>query len=116
MSFKGLIHPEELPSLKHKTNRIETEWMKQGKRQINIDPGYITGAKLVLASTKDFAHRIFIGNGIYGDNHLRFIHGRFVDHPWTYPDYKTELVLRFFTEVRESYLRQKDGDEKEDQL
>jgi len=116
VSFNELIDPDALPFLKHRTNDIESDWMMQGHRQVNLDPGYITGAKLVLASTKDFAHRVYIGDGIYGDNHLRFVHGAFVENPWTYPDYKIPVALRFFTEVRQSYLAQKDLHGKEDEL
>lgn len=116
VSFAVLADPDALPLFKHDTNAIESEWLTKGRRQVNLDPGYITGAKLVLASTKDFAHRVYIGKGIYGDNHLRFVHGAFTVNPWTYPDYKTPAALSFFADVRQSYLKQKDVHEEEDQL
>ena len=104
LSFVRLIDPIALPGIKIRTNAIEKEWLLDNQRKINLDPGYITGAKVVLASTKDFAHRIYLGDGIYGDNHLRFIHGRFISHPWTYPDYQTDLALDFFTKARASLM------------
>ena len=100
VSFTGLILPERLPDLKRQTNEIEAVWSAGGKRLVNLDPGYITTAKLVLASTKDFAHRLFLADGIYGDVQLQYRHGRFRTQPWTFPDYQTDLALDFFEEVR----------------
>jgi len=111
LSFYPLINPETLSMMKLKTNEIEIQWSEQGKRRVNLDPGYITGAKIVLASTKDFAHRVFIGNGIYGDVQLRFIHNRFRASEWTYPDYQTGLALSFFQGVRAKFLKQDQNDQ-----
>ena len=115
LSFHSLVDPGTLPRMKLRTNEIETRWSETGKRKVNLDPGYITGAKLILASTKDFAHRVFIGDGIYGDVQLRFIHNRFHANEWTYPDYQTGLALSFFQGVRAKFMRQ-DQDEKADSL
>ena len=104
LSFEGLIHPGRLPEIKHRTNAIEQDWTASGKRRVNLDPGYITGAKLVLASTKDFAHRVFLADAIYGDVQLRFRQDRFRPQEWTYPDYKTESALAFFSNVRDRYI------------
>jgi len=106
LSFSGLIHPGQLPSIKLKTNQIEQTWSMEGKRTINLDPGYIAGAKLVLASTKDFAHRIFLADGIYGDVQLQFRHNRFWTEPWTFPDYQTDEALAFFQRVRKEYMHE----------
>ena len=104
VSFRGLIGPDALAKIKRKTNDLEGQWSVGGKRRVNLDPGYVTGAKLVLASTKDFAHRISIGEGIYGDNQLRFMQGRFLPSLWTYPDYKTDLAFSFFHHVRKQAI------------
>jgi len=109
LSFAGLIHPGQLPSIKITTNRIEQTWSTEGKRTINLDPGYITGAKLVLASTKDFAHRIFLAEGIYGDVQLRFRQNRFWKEEWTFPDYQTDEAMAFFHRVRERYIQEEKG-------
>jgi len=105
-SFVELIHPGSLAGLKQKTNAIEKSWSVEGKRRVNIDPGYITGAKLVLGSTKDFAHRIYLADGIYGDVQLQFRQNRFLPEEWTYPDYQTGKALEFFQMVREKYVRE----------
>ena len=96
ISFQDLIHPNELPAKKLKTNELEIQWSDKNQRRVNLDPGYVTGAKLVLASTKDFTHRVFLGYGIYGDVQLRFRQNRFYPNEWTYQDYQTELALSFF--------------------
>jgi hypothetical protein len=115
LSFHSLVDPGNLPMIKLETNEIETRWSEAGKRRVNLDPGYITGSKLVLASTKDFAHRVFIGDGIYGDVQLRYIHNRFRANEWTYPDYQIGLALSFFEGIRTKFIKQ-DQDEKTDSL
>ena len=104
LSFRDLMPPEKLPSMKLRTNEIEDAWSKDGKRRVNLDPGYLTGAKLVLASAKDFAHRLFLSDGIYGDVQLQYARNRFNIQPWTYPDYQTETAIQFFEKIRQKYL------------
>jgi hypothetical protein len=99
-SFTGTILPGDLVRLKLATNELETAWMLDRKRRVNLDPGYVTRAKLVLASTKDFAHRVFLGEGIYGDVQLQFRHGKWRPSGWTFPDYRTDLAKAFFAVVR----------------
>ena len=111
-SFTSSIHPENLPEIKRKTNELEESWSVQGKRQVNLDPGYLTGSKLVLASTKDFAHRIFLGEGIYGDLQLQFRHNKFWPEAWTFPDYQTDLALEFFSRVRARFVLEENHDQK----
>ena len=102
--FQRPIMPGELPSLKLMTNDIERELAGTDtvppKRRVNIDPGYVTPAKLVLASTKDFSHRVYLDSGIYGEVTLRCIGGMLVPLDTTYPDYATQLALDFFNDVR----------------
>jgi hypothetical protein len=105
-SFNDLMKPEDLAGMKIRTHTVEAEWSEQGKRRVNLDPGYITGGKLVLASTKDFSHRIYLDHGIYGDVQLRFVRGRFLVSEWTYPDYQTELAMTFFKNVRKQFIQQ----------
>lgn len=106
LSFETLIEPDRLPAIKLMTQEIEIKQLKQGNRQVNIDPGYIYAPKLVLATTKDYSHRIYLKNGIFGDVHLQFQQGQFVPNPWTYPDYKEPLVIDFLTRVRNRYMEQ----------
>ena len=104
LGFQNLVVPHQLPEVKHFTNGLERDFAPQGKRCINIDPGYLTGAKLVLASTKDYAHRLYLGNGIYGEVTLIFQRGEFTPLPWTYPDYRSDAYQPFFRELRDRYL------------
>jgi hypothetical protein len=106
VSFDKLMDPGDLPALKIRTNELEAAWIRDGGRRVNLDPGYVTSAKLVLASTKDFAHRIFLGCGIYGDVQLQYRHGKWHPEAWTFPDYRTETALSFFETVRDRFNRQ----------
>ena len=109
--FKNLIEPGTLPDIKLRTNDIELRFAKCDEenpfRTVNIDPGYVTLSKLVLASTKDYSHRIFIGKGIYAETTLRFMYGSFVPIDTTYPDYKMPLAIDFFNTVRDFVKRNK---------
>ena len=95
-----------LPDIKNFTNEVEQQFANAGKRRINIDPGYVTHAQMVLATTKDYTHRIYLGKGIYAD--LTYICREKVFHTleWTYPDYRKKSSLDFFQRVREKYLQQ----------
>ena len=104
--FEKLIKPKELVPAKLFTNDLEeriSERLASRRRIVNLDPGYISLAKLVLASTKDYSHRIYLGDGIFAEVTLHFSDGRFNPWPWTYPDYKTEAYRRFFEAIRLRY-------------
>jgi Domain of unknown function (DUF4416) len=109
-SFEPLIAPETLAGIKRATNAVErmhARWDGQGwRRYVNLDPGYVDLAKLVLATTKDRQHRLYLGQGIYAEVTLRFTGGRFVPWEWTYPDYRTPAYLAFFDAVRRRYRQQ----------
>ena len=110
-SFETLIDKSALASVKIKTNEIEEQFArKRGEkrqRRINLDPGYVTDSKLVLASTKNFSHRIYIGNGIFAEVTLRYLRKRgFEPLEWTYPDYRTDLGRDFLGTVRQRYMEQ----------
>ncbi|MEZ5360301.1 MAG: DUF4416 family protein [Candidatus Zixiibacteriota bacterium] len=103
ISFVEPVQPDKLNAIKLATNTIEQEYTNEaGGRRINIDPGYVTMANLVLASTKDFSHRIYIGNGIYAEITLLYEDKAFRPLKWTYPDYQTDSTLSFLKRVRES--------------
>jgi len=105
-AFSRLIEPMEIVAIKLATNRIEEGLATAGRRRVNLDPGYIEAAKLVLATTKNFSHRIYLGDGIYGDIQLFWRGGRFQSNPWTYGDYLDAATLDFFTAVRQSYMKE----------
>ncbi|MEA3560314.1 MAG: DUF4416 family protein [Candidatus Omnitrophota bacterium] len=107
LSFQRLIKPELLPGIKIITNRLEKKSLpsfKDRNRWINIDPGYITEAKLILATTRNYQHRIYLSKGIYAEVTLRFASGSFQPHEWTYPDYKSEEYAIIFNQIRKIYL------------
>ncbi len=116
LGFSPLIHPRYLPEMKLQTNVLETRWVKEGRRQVNLDPGYVTSAKMVLASTKDFSHRLYLSDGIYGDVQMICVRGEFQTQSWTYPDYQEIDVIEFFHKVRKTYLKQKEQDDFKDEL
>lgn len=107
-----LIDPGELPALKLASNAWEEEYWGLGQhaeaRPLNIDPGYLTEAKLVLASTKDRDHRLYLADGIFAEVTLHFARGGWQTRPWTYPDYQRADYHAFFTECRK-YLRGRYG-------
>jgi hypothetical protein len=106
LSFSKLIIPAEIIKIKHLTNKLEVKYSKNGKRLINIDPGYISASKLVLATTKDYFHRIYLDKGIFAEVTLYFRAGSFTPFDWTYPDYKSKNYIEAFNRIREIYMRQ----------
>lgn len=106
VAFRRLLPAESLPDFKMATNTIEADYSLNHNRRVNIDPGYICAAKLVLATTKDYDHRVYLGRGIFGDVHLRYRKKQFRVNEWTYPDYRQDHILEFFETVRETYLKQ----------
>lgn len=103
VSFKKLVHPEYIGKIKRHTIRLEKRFMIEENRKVNIDPGYVSLDKLVLATTKDATYRIYLGRGIYAQSTLFFQKGTFHPWQWTYPDYRTDMAIEFFNEVRGIY-------------
>lgn len=103
MVFKSLIRQEELPEIKLATNEIEKKCLSENKRRVNIDPGYMLHERFVLATGKNFTHRIYLNKGIYADLTLIYTKGNFQTLPWTYPDYADEVMIGFLREVRKRY-------------
>ena len=91
---------EGLPAVKLKTNEIEASLLSEGKRTVNIDPGYISLENVVLATTKGYAHRIYIGNGIYADLTLTYHNGTYRPLEWTYPDYGSVETISLLNKWR----------------
>jgi len=104
-AFKALIDQDGLSSVKQKTNAIEEIFSEQGKRMANIDPGYMLRERFVLATGKNFAHRIYIGDHIYADLTLVFQKGTFQSLPWTYPDYQAADMQSFLCRARDKYIK-----------
>jgi len=107
VSFAKLIMPDELPAIKLATNELEDEFAgPDGKRELNIDPGYIALCHLILATGKAFTHRPYLRAGIYADMTLVYRAGRFQTLEWTFPDYGSEEMLKILTMLRERYFEQ----------
>ncbi len=106
LGFRSLVAPDELPELKLFTNKLEKDFAEGDKRRVNLDPGYLALPSVVLASTKDFAHRLYLQKGIYGETTLLFRQGKFSHLPWTYPDYQSDFAHQFFFEMRKRYSTQ----------
>jgi hypothetical protein len=104
-TFSQRIDPGQLPATKIQTNSWEARYAELARhpepRPLNLDPGYLTLAKLVLASTKDHAHRLYVGQGIFAEITLSYRHGAWQAAPWTYPDYQRSDFQAFFTACRE---------------
>lgn len=109
ISMQRLIDAGFLSKVKIFTNKIEKKFSKSGLRLINIDPGLIDLAKIVLASTKDFSHRISLGKGIFAEITLIYQDKNYRALDWTYPDYKSTGYMDFFKKVREIYAKQIKG-------
>ena len=102
-AFENLIKQNGLNLIKLSTNDIEDIFSLNSKRQINLDPGYLNLSKVVLASCKDFSHRIYIGKKIFAELTLSYVKGKYTFLPWTYPDYKSDEYLEFFYSMRKIY-------------
>jgi hypothetical protein len=104
--FKRLIDPGTISRIKLKTNELEQQYLNErGGRRINLDPGYLDSAKLVLVSTKDFSHRIYLDHGIYGEVTLIYSKNDYQPLLYTYRDYKSEEYLSVFRKARALYKK-----------
>jgi hypothetical protein len=114
-AFQRPFDPAELADIKRQTNAWEIEFAAAARdnrilgedelpiaesRPLNLDPGYLTAAKLVLASTKDHTHRIYLHDGIFAEVTLFYRHGQWEHHEWTFPDYRRTDYQAFFTLLR----------------
>lgn len=110
--FRRHTSPEHLAEIKRATDRLEHKLGRGGRRTVNIDPGYVTAAKLVLLTTKDYTHRVYIGRCIFAESTLYYRDGSFRAWPWTYPDYASVPMVEYFNKVRRLYLEEARGRKK----
>jgi hypothetical protein len=103
LTFKNLIAQQDLAAIKLATNEVEKAYAVDGKRCANIDPGYLLYERFVLATGKNYSHRIYIGQRIYADLTLIFQKGNYRALPWTYPDYAEARMISFLKQVRDKY-------------
>lgn len=106
ISFKNLIRSEDIVDTKLATNKVENKYLQDGKRRVNIDPGYVSLERLILATGKNYTHRIYLSKGIYADLTLIFQGGNFRPLEWTFRDYTGPEIIGFFNDIRERYKGQ----------
>lgn len=110
VSIKKLIEPGELADIKHRTNALEQRLARDLDidlpRPVNLDPGIIEPSKLILATTKNYSHRIYIGKRMYAEVTLIFDNGKWQPLPYTYPDYRRQCYHDFFSKVRKKLVEQ----------
>jgi hypothetical protein len=102
--FVGFARPferDKLVEAKLRCLEIERGLSKQGRRRVNLDPGYVTLHSVVLASHKERGHRIYLGSGVFAEVTLLYQQGRYRPLPWSYADYRTGIAQRFFLAARE---------------
>ncbi|MDD2231526.1 MAG: DUF4416 family protein [Sphaerochaetaceae bacterium] len=104
--FSDLVNPSCLAEIKIKTNSIEDRYAVSGQRRINLDPGLLDLGSLILATTKDSAHRIPLSDGIYAETTLIYHTHSFHPLDWTYADYASPAFLKLFASLREEYKKQ----------
>jgi len=105
-SAETLVDPADLVEIKVRTNAVEAEFAIEGRRKVNIDPGYVSAERLVLATGKNFTHRIYLNQGVWADLTLVYEKGGFHALPWTYPDYAAPDMMSVMTDIRNKLLEQ----------
>ncbi len=106
VAFLHLADPGRLSDWKIFTNALEESFALAGRRLVNLDPGYLAKERLVLATGKNYSHRLYLAQGIYGDLTLKYEGHDFQPLPWTYPDYAGEVLRDLLSKVRQKYLWQ----------
>jgi len=106
LSAERLMDPADLVDLKVFTIQLEADFSQADRRRVNIDPGYVSPERLVLATGKNYLHRIYLGRGVYADLTLIFDKGDFKPLAWTYPDYASPEVRAVMASIRERLLEQ----------
>lgn len=105
-SFVRLIQSEQLREIKLFAGELERKYSENGRRLLNIDPGYLTGSAFILATSKNYAHRIHLGNGIFAQQEILFEKKRVRTLDWTYPDYRAVEYHDMLRRIRQNYLHQ----------
>ena len=106
--FPGLVNPEGLADWKHEAIGLEAQ-SRQPVRSVNIDPGYVDGARLVLASTKDHAHRIYLRDEIFAEVTMRYKFKRWQSFDYTFPDFASGVYDEFLSKVRSLWLNERNA-------
>lgn len=108
--FQKLIDPGTLATIKLTTNQLEAQFANDGKRRVNLDPGYLDTDKFVLASAKHNAQKIYLAHGIWADPTLRYEKGKYLPYSWSFPDFRSGLYQSTFMRLRDIYKKQRRGE------
>lgn len=106
-SFEDPIPPDRIVEAKLHCNVIEEHFMKDGKRQINLDAGYLDTYKVVLASAKYGGQKIYLRDGIYADMTLTMYKGKWESFLWGFPDFKSRKYDEVLCKIRDLYKAQR---------
>lgn len=101
---------DALPGIKVRMEAIEAELSEGGRRTVNLDPGLLTAESFLLATGKNFSHRVYLGEGVFADLTLVYRKGEFQPLPWTYPDYASEGVRTLLRDLRREHLAGAQGE------
>jgi hypothetical protein len=109
VSFPGLLPAERLPEIKIAAMELETRLAENGRRRVNLDPGFLSEANVIIATAKNHYHRVPLRDGVYA--HIEYVlkDGKLNFLPWTYPDFQTEAYLDFFRKLHEQFKRDRKG-------
>ena len=105
----GLVARDALAAVKESAERIETELSVGGRRTVNVDPGLLTEENFILATGKNYSHRVYLRDGVFADLTLVYEKGEYRALPWTYPDYASDAVRAFLADVRSAYRESRGG-------
>jgi len=109
VAFERLMPPTELVAMKHACNGIEEQFAIGGRRQVNLDCGYLDHHKVVLASMKGAGHKLYLADGVWGDFTCRWQRGAFQPFEWSFPDFKEGRYRDELARIRERLLAQRKG-------
>jgi len=109
VSIRDLLSPADLVKVKEETLLLEDEWKLEGRRRVNLDPGYIDFNKVVLASLKPGGWKIYLDRGIWADMNLYYSKGGFLRFGWTFPDFRSGKYDRVLLKIRSIYKDQVKG-------
>ena len=111
LSFRQLLGPERLPAVKLACMALEEELSEEGRRTVNLDPGYLSEANVIIATAKNHYHRVPLADGVYA--HMEYVlkDGCIQFLPWTYPDFQSAPYLEFFNDLRERFRSERKGRE-----
>ncbi len=106
LSIDPLVPIDRMPEIKLESNETEKRFTRDGNRRANIDPGYLADAKILMITTKNLAHRVYVGRNLFVDLQLIYKKDSYYPMPWAFADMREPKVIQFFNTVRERYQEQ----------